>query len=314
MLDPIESLCHVGIIHPMAYPEAGKGEGPAVLETLEAILRDDYFSAVEVTRIKDPAARKQARQMLDTAHVDVIFAGQPPLLGHKLSLNDLDEAARKKAIDECKASVDMSYELGARIMAVLSGPDPGKSDRARGMKLLVDSLKQICAYAQERGEDYILAISLENFDRTIDKRCLIGPTAEAAKVADAVKKEYSNFGLTIDLSHMPLLEETPHDMVIASIDHLIHVHIGNCLTTEKGHPAYGDMHPRFGIPGGENDIPEVARFIEALIYGGYFKKNVPTDRPVVSFEVKPVPGEKPELVIANAKRVLTEAWARLGQG
>ena len=314
MFDPIESLCHVGIIHPMAYPEAGKGEGPVVLETLEAILRDDYFTAVEVTRIKDPAARKQARQMLDTAHVDVIFAGQPPLLGHKLSLNDLDEAARKKAIDECKASVDMSYELGARIMAVLSGPDPGKSDRARGMKLLVDSLKQICAYAQERGEDYILAISLENFDRTIDKRCLIGPTAEAAKVADAVKKEYSNFGLTIDLSHMPLLEETPHDMVIASIDHLIHVHIGNCLTTEKEHPAYGDMHPRFGIPGGENDIPEVARFIEALIYGGYFKKNVPTDRPVVSFEVKPVPGEKPELVIANAKRVLTEAWARLGQG
>jgi sugar phosphate isomerase/epimerase len=314
MLDPIESLCHVGIIHPMAYPEAGKGEGPVVLETLDAILRDDYFTAVEITRIKDAAARKQARQMLDSAHVDVIFAGQPPLLSQKLSLNDPDEAARKKAVDECKVSVDQAYELGARILAVLSGPDPGKSGRSRGVKLLVDSLKQICAYAQERGEDYILAISLENFDRTIDKRCLIGPTPEAAKVADAVKREYSNFGLTIDLSHMPLLEETPHDMVIASIDHLIHVHIGNCLTTEKEHPAYGDMHPRFGIPGGENDIPEVARFIEALIYGGYFKKNVPTARPVVSFEVKPVPGESSELVIANAKRVLTEAWARLGQG
>lgn len=314
MMDPIESLCHIGIIHPMAYPEAGKGEGPIVLESLEAILRDDFFTAVEVTRIKDAGARKQARQMLDSAHVDVIFAGQPPLLGQKLSLNDLDDAARKRAIGECKASVDMAYELGARIMAVLSGPDPGEADRPRAMELLADSLKQTCAYAQEKGEDYLLAISLENFDRTVDKRCLIGPTAEAAKVADAVKREYSNFGLTIDLSHLPLLGEAPHDMVIAAIDHLIHVHIGNCLMSEREHPAYGDMHPRFGIPGGENDIPEVARFLEALIYGGYFKKNVPTARPVVSFEVKPLPQEKPELVIANAKRVLREAWARLGQG
>jgi len=314
MMDPIESLCHIGIIHPMAYPEAGKGEGPIVLESLEAILRDDFFTAVEVTRIKDAGARKQARQMLDSAHVDVIFAGQPPLLGQKLSLNDLDDAARKRAIGECKASVDMAYELGARIMAVLSGPDPGEADRPRAMELLTDSLKQICAYAQEKGEDYLLAISLENFDRTVDKRCLIGPTAEAAKVGDAVKREYSNFGLTIDLSHLPLLGEAPHEMVIAAIDHLIHVHIGNCLMSEREHPAYGDMHPRFGIAGGENDIPEVARFLEALIYGGYFKKNVPTARPVVSFEVKPLPQEKPELVIANAKRVLREAWARLGQG
>ncbi|UCH36393.1 MAG: sugar phosphate isomerase/epimerase [Armatimonadota bacterium] len=314
MTDAIESLCHVGIIHPMAYPEAAKGEGPIVLDSLEAILRDDFFTAVEITRIKDPQARKQARQMLDTAHVEVIFAGQPPLLGQKLSLNDLDDAGRKKAIEECKVSVDMAYEMGARIMAVLSGPDPGDADRPRAMELLADSLQQVCAYAQEKGEDYQLAVSLENFDRTIDKRCLIGPTDHAAKVAEAVKEANSNFGLTIDLSHLPLLGETPHDMVIAAIDHLIHVHIGNCLMTEKEHPAYGDMHPRFGIPGGDNDVAEVTRFIEALIYGGYFKKNVPTSRPVVSFEVKPLPGEKPELVIANAKRVLREAWARLGQG
>ena len=314
MLDPIESLCHIGIIHPMAYPEAATGEGVVALETLEAILRDDFFTAVEIMRIKDPEARKQARQMLETAHVDVIFAGQGPLLGQKLSLNDLDDTGRSKAIAECKASVDQAYEMGARIMAVLSGPDPGEGARERETELLVDSLKRICAYAQEKGEDYQLAISLENFDRTIDKRCLVGPTAEAAQVAAAVKQEYSNFGLTVDLSHMPLLEETPHDMVIAAIDHLIHVHIGNCLTAEREHPAYGDMHPRFGIPGGENDIPEVAKFLEALIYGGYFKKNVPTSRPVVSFEVKPLAGEKSELVIANAKRVLREAWARLGQG
>jgi hypothetical protein len=48
-----------------------------------------------------------------------------------------------------------------------------------------------------------------------------------------------------------------------------------------------------------------------LIYAGYFKRNTPTTMPVVSFEVRPAEGELPELVIASAKRTLTQAWARL---
>ena len=33
--------------------------------------------------------------------------------------------------------------------------------------------------------------------------------------------------------------------------------------------------------------------------------------PILSFEVKPFGDEDPEIVIANAKRVLNEAWARV---
>jgi len=33
--------------------------------------------------------------------------------------------------------------------------------------------------------------------------------------------------------------------------------------------------------------------------------------PIVSFEVKPLSDESSEVVIANAKRVLREAWAKL---
>jgi sugar phosphate isomerase/epimerase len=214
-------------------------------------------------------------------------------------------------VEQCKASVDEAYAIGARIMAVLSGPDPGDAEREAAKGRLVDSLKAVCEYAGEKANDYLLAVSLENFDYSIDKRCLIGPTAMAAEVAEAVKAEHSNFGLTIDLSHLPLLEETPQEMVIASIDHLIHVHIGNCLMGEESHDAYGDQHPHFGIAGGENDVEEVQKFLEALVYGGYFKKNAPTAMPVVSFEIKPLPGEKSEIIIANAKRVLSEAWAKL---
>lgn len=308
MTEPIESLCHVGIIHCMAYPEVMKGDGP-IIETLTRIASDDFFGAVEVTRMNDPAVRAEAAKLMETAGLDVIFAGQPPLLLQKLSLNDPDEAGRKRAIDECKQSADQAYELGASIMAILSGPDPGDADRARQTDLLVDSLVQLCEYAQEKAEERIVAISLESFDQTIDKRCLIGPTKEAAEVASRVKERCSNFGLTLDLSHQPLLGESIAEMIIDATDHLIHVHIGNCVKDHRDHPAYGDQHPRFGIEGGCNDVEEVHTWVESLYYNGYFRRSTPTRKPVISFEVKPLPGENPELVIANAKRTLREAWA-----
>jgi hypothetical protein len=83
------------------------------------------------------------------------------------------------------------------------------------------------------------------------------------------------------------------------------------VVADPGHPAYGDKHPRFGLPGGCVGVEEVKRFLEALIYAGYFKRNTPTAMPVVSFEVRPAPGERPELVIANAKRTLAHAWAKM---
>jgi hypothetical protein len=71
-------------------------------------------------------------------------------------------------------------------------------------------------------------------------------------------------------------------------------------------PAYGDQHPRFGFPGGENDTPEVTRFLEKLFAIGFLGG---AERPFVGFEVKPQAGESPKAVIANAKRVFNEAWS-----
>jgi hypothetical protein len=83
--------------------------------------------------------------------------------------------------------------------------------------------------------------------------------------------------------------------------------MGNAVTKE-GLPAYGDAHPRFGFPGGSNDVDELVDYLQVLIDIGYLKEGEPK---VVSFEVKPYGDEDPELVIANAKRTLNRAWAKL---
>jgi len=310
MRDPLEAYCHVGIVHPMAFPECLGGEGP-ILETLSEIATDTFFSAVEVGWIKSAKVRQQAASMLTTAGIEVIFAAQPAMLQQGLNLCSLDSAQRQAATAGAKELVDQAYELGAALMAVPSGADPGEADRAAATEALVDSLKHLCWYAQEKSEDRMLSISLENFDRDLDKKQLIGPTREAAQVAEAVWAEASNFGLTVDLSHLPQLRERADETVLAAVDHLIHVHIGNCVLADDTHPAYGDKHPRFGLPGGVVGVEEVKRFLEALIYAGYFKRNTPTAMPVVSFEVRPGPGERSDLVIANAKRTLAQAWAKL---
>lgn len=293
----------VGIIHFMAFPECMKGEGP-IEETIEKILTDEYFNAIELSWIKDDKVRENVRKMLEVSHVSVAYGAQPRLLTTGYNLNSMDEGMRRKAIDTIKEGVDEAYYLGAEGIAFLSGKFE-KENKDKEMQLLADSIGEICDYAASKGD---LMVELEVFDTEIDKKSIIGQASDAAAIAKEVRKNHKNFGLLHDLSHLPLLGETPKEALLPIKDYLTHAHLGNCVVRDKNHPAYGDAHPRFGIKGGENDVEEVKEFLKVLLEMGFLNTEKP---PIVSFEVKPQPGEKPELVIANAKRTLNEAWARL---
>jgi sugar phosphate isomerase/epimerase len=304
MQESMYKFMKVGLIHFMAYPQVMRGEGP-ILETLQKIAEDDFFTAVEVSWIKDAKVREKAKKLLEMSHLTVAYGAQPRLLINNLNFNSFNEEERKKAVSEVKAGVDEAYEIGAKALAFLSGKDPGEEGREQALKLLVSSIKEICDYAKSKGN---LKITLEIFDRGIDKKCLIGPTNEARKLATEVRKEYDNFGLLVDLSHLPLLNETPTQAIMPIKDYLAHAHMGNCIMRDKKHPGYGDQHPRFGIIGGENDVKELTEYLKVLLDIGFLN---PQNPPIVSFEVKPLADESSEVVIANAKRVLREAWARV---
>lgn len=55
-------------------------------------------------------------------------------------------------------------------------------------------------------------------------------------------------------------------------------------------------------------MAQLTEFLQVLLDIGYLDGK---DAKVVSFEVKPLAGELPQVVIANAKRVLKQAWAKL---
>lgn len=303
---PLKQFVRLGLLHFMAYP-VDSGEGP-VLETLRRITSDADFEVVEVSWIKDPQVRAEARALLDASGMEVKYGAHPRLLRQRLDLNSRDGEARQAALREVHASIDESLELGATEVCVLSGPYPGPEHEEEALDLLVDSLVELGCRAESEG----LGFSLEVFDREIEKRSLVGPAATARAVAERVKERYPAFGLVVDLSHTPLLGESPMEALAPVKEHLAHVHIGNCLLSDESHPAYGDKHPRLGYPGGVNGPAEVAEFLDALFEVGYLD---PTGarRASVSFEVKPVGNEDPDAVVAASKRVLEDAWWRLAR-
>jgi len=230
------------------------------------------------------------------------------LLSQKLSLNDTEKERREEAVVQIKAAIDQAYELDAVGFAFLSGKDPGRETRREAIERLFDSTCEICDHAERLGD---MPVLLETFDRVeFGKNSVLGPTVEAANFVEQVRLLYPNFGMMVNLSHMPLLNESPMKMLTAAKDTLMHVHIGNCVMRDQTHPAYGDEHPRFGIEGGEVGVVELAEFLEALLKIGYLDGETP--RPL-SFEVKPVAafGEKSEEVIAASKRALNRAWAMI---
>lgn len=293
----------VGIVHFKAFPGIETGAGP-IVETLEKICADDFWTAVEVGWMKDFRVRNTARQLLDHSHLSVAYATQPKVLSNKFNLNSPDAKERKTAIEAVKSSVDEARQLGAEVVRLIAGKDPGDEQREEAKKLLIDSLSQIMDYSAADGP---MNFTLKIFDRDIDKKNLIGRVGDAVDVAKKLRPSYPNFGLLTDLSHFPLLDEDPEESIPLVKDFLDAVHLGNCAFKDKSHPAYGDIQPRFGIPGGETDTPEVTGFFRTLRANGFFDK---PERPICSAEVRPViAGEISEVILANAKRVIRDAWA-----
>lgn len=303
MNEPLSKFMKVGLVHFMAYPATIKGEGP-IEETIKKIALDEYFHAIEITTIKDEEVRQRVKKMLDTSHMNVAYGAQPRLLTTGLNINDLNEEGRQKALQNLKEGIDEAYEIGAKGFAFLSGKYE-EATKEESYQALIKSTREICAYVKSKGN---MKVALEVFDYDVDKKSLVGPADMALRYAKEIRKEHEHFGLMVDLSHIPLIHETIEESLLPVKDYIIHAHIGNCVVKSPDMPGYGDLHPRFGFPNGENDVDEVVDYLRVLLQIGFLNEEKP---PIVSFEIKPFGDEDPDVVIANAKRTLNVAWARV---
>lgn len=301
MKDPIQKYFRVGLVSGMAYAPALKALGWA--EIARRIAADEYFDVIEVNPLPDGETRAAVRAIADMGHMHLCQNAHGRLLATGLNPNDVDEAGRAKAEATLIEGVDEAASLGIGAMGMLAGRWTPET-REECFRQLKKTVVNVCRYARTKG----ILVELEVFDHDIDKKALLGPAPLAARFAAEVRAEVNNFGLMIDLSHLPMTYETPGMVIPVVRPYITHLHFGNTVICDPAATAYGDEHPRFGFPNSENDVPQVLEYLRVLKREGFFDAENPC---TLTFEIKPWPGEDIDTVIANAKRTLNRAWALL---
>lgn len=322
----------LSLVHFMAFPGPGntnsvlrsEADPEYLLGSMRTILADPYFGGIEITHIKSHEQRRAVAALfkeMRPAGMEITFACQPVQLINEESLispsdiSSVDDNEREKAVSRILSLLEEAAELGATKFTLLSGRDPayGIDDPKQAADIremarvgIVRSLDTICRAAKPPE----IKVVLEIFDNRAEdagpnafKGQFIGTTPEAVRLAENIRYErnYQNFGVLYDSSHMVLMHETP-EALKALKPYLAHVHIANCVTNRTAKEAdlrYGDKHPKFGTPGSAVDSTILAEFVQALVEIDY--------RGTIGFEVSPVASESPTDVIATTKAFFDEA-------
>lgn len=300
----------IGIVSFMAYPEIGSGKGP-IDQSIKKIALDPFFSLIEISHIEDKDTRTEVSKILKTSNIRVSFGAQPAIFGGKLNINSDNDEIRNESVDILKELIDEAYQMDAESFVFVSGQRSEEASLESQLELIKLSIDKLCRYnlkiANDFGKDPMDMI-LETFDqKPFAKNRLIGPTDIAVELTRNIKEKFNDFGLLLDLSHLPILGEDYKDSLVKAKEYIKHIHIGNCILKDREHAAYGDEHPRFCIDKGEIFTSELAGFIRVLDKIGYLSNPKNT----ISFEVKPLIGEDPDITIAGSKRVLLKAIEKI---
>lgn len=296
MKDPIQKYFQIGTIQWMSHPPVSYD----LLDSVKTLAVDDFFTAIEITKIADDETRDKVKHMLEQSHMKVCYGAQPRLLGPGLNPNDVDEEGRKKAEETLLEAIDEAQYMGAKGIAFLTGKW-NEETKEEAYSQLLKTTRNICSYAAEKN----MMVELEVFDFDMDKAALIGPAPYAAEFAADMRKTHNNFGLLVDLSHFPTTYETSRFVIQTLKPYITHLHFGNAVVI-KGCEAYGDKHPRLGFPNSANDTDQLVDFLTVLKQEGFFRAQDPL---VLSMEVTPWGDEDGDIILANTKRVLKRAWA-----
>jgi sugar phosphate isomerase/epimerase len=270
----------LGVVHYASFPN-GRDDEAAFWASLDRLLADPSLGAIELHTFLQPSWLARIRSAFEPRDKYLLLSAGPRLLEEQ-GLCALDRASRRSAVELCKKLIDVAREVSATSLMVISGKDPGPDLRLSAQAALEDSLHELCSYASLDKRPFML--SLETFARTRPPFQLVGPTAEAATLADRVSSTHDNFRLTIDLSHLAQLGEDPVASVKTLGARVRHIHLSTCVVS-PGHPVLGDFHPSFRAAGVAVTLQSAGRALAVAAASS------PDAELTVSVEVRPQAGE-----------------------
>lgn len=277
----------LGVNHQFVYPDSMVNE-KVHTKTLKSLSETDLVSALDCWCWRGESAKEEIKILKDSGKFINYNIGDR--FGEKISLPaSKNEADRIYAYDTIMREIGYALELGSKKIVFASGPDY-PDDRDGAKERFLEFVLKVSKNLPEG-----VSLAFEPTDRDIDKHFLFGPMNETVDFIHKVRNNgFENFGLLIDMCHVPIMHETLESAVEKAEDTLIHIHLGNCMIKDKESVYYGDKHIPWDYPNGEYTSEDGIKFIKLLKDKGYFEKEN-----TVSFEMRPVEGLSGEESLAK---------------
>ncbi|MGN1163675.1 MAG: sugar phosphate isomerase/epimerase family protein, partial [Candidatus Ornithospirochaeta sp.] len=209
----------------------------SVLDEALDVLDNTKIDAIELYVPFDDA-EKAAKVIKNHRIRKVVYpiAGVQKMKGYDLCT--LDEKKRIDAVYLLLRAYESAKTMGAEKLLITTGRDTLPRDRNRAMEQFMKSMDRLLPVISD------IDVVLETGDRTVDARQLLGPTDEAIRATEEIRRKYPNFYLTLDTSHIAQLGEDVESSIGKGFKYSNHVHLASCILT-PGHALYGDKHPFF---------------------------------------------------------------------
>ena len=275
-----------GIVGTAIFPEA-MYDTDKMKKMLKAIADTKSYEWVELYFEGSPKDLMSIGNTAESLQFNVVFLGGYPMKTKKWNIGDINKEKRLLNMNYTKKLIDDAYCCKAKKMLILSGTVYEKHENnINSLKLLKESIRELCQYAYDRAEKYIVEIVLEFFNDVGEPYLLAGPVEMAKEIAEEVKKDFSNFGLTFDTSHVIQLKSNLRKSFILLENHVRHIHYANCVTSNTKSPFWGDKHPPLDLLEGDLSIGELTSFTRFLeerfrLMGGQVKP-VPLSAEVIT--------------------------------
>jgi sugar phosphate isomerase/epimerase len=289
----------LGINHHLLFP-ASFEDVIVHRETFPIALSLEAFEVIDMFIPVGGEVEREMTDLLLKSGKEAVY-NCPLMVGDHLNPHSSEERIRQQTLETLYVHLDRAKRLKSKKVGVASGIDPGVLQRKEQTQWFVEYLVAACQYAAPE-----LEVIIEPFDRSIGKNLLIGSSVEAREVVEAVQNRgHHNIGIMIDMGHIPIMGETFEHATKVLAPFIRHVHLGSCLINDRPDPLYGDMHPPWGYPGGENDVKETADFLECLFKEGILGEG---KRPSITLEMRPYPGVSEVDSVNIFIEKLDEAW------
>jgi len=298
----IREYARLGLTHHMLYPRCV--EDPAGhARTLAKLLKRDDIETLDCCVPHDPEIRKRLVPLLRTCGKEVVYALHLfPV--RRVSFASPVPADRRMVRRAIQDEVAVAAASGATALVFGSGPGGPPRQHAAARAAFASFCRWVCRELRPFG----MTALLEPFDTDVDKKFLYGPVKACVKLVESLRPQTANFGIELDIAHLPLMREDLEDAIRTASSHLKRVHLGNCVLRDRQSPLYGDKHPPIGMRGGEIDVPELTRVLRTLLKVGYLDR---ANRGALVFEIRPFPGRGVEATVADNLRRLDRAWKRV---